>query len=403
MKLTIDDEWSVEMQDEKIKIVGIGDGGITIAEKLLKSNKIPAQNLSLIRCDVSINTLSSVCFEECREKISVMESFYLENIFSHGLGTLGNIEQGEEICYKNRKIIEQMLGDCHKVIICAALGGGFGSGFVSYISNNEMMKENIHLYLIYPSRVVSQKRQDNAGRALERLKNSGVRYTLFYTDKIVEEHYEELEEKNMLKLSGGCSLSTEIVAKEILKDIEPYLGKKKTMDEVYKEKLQTYQKYASAIASHYSMPTIPPSGKLDVYKAKAQRIYESLILCKDIMNQELEFKYNDAKKYEFKDSRYCIVFPKTVEEICEATCLMENTLDREMSRVTIGEHMLFFLKDLKANETIFAFLVRGGKITWWLTGSRILNETEKQWMRNYRARKFEEQSKKIKEGKENEK
>lgn len=369
--------------EKKIKIIGVGDGGITIVEKLLKADKIPAKNLSLIRCDVSVNRLSISYSDEVEEKFDVMDSFYLENIFEHGLSTAGNMQEADEICHKNRRIIEYMLEDSREIIIAAALGGGISSAFVSYISNIAMMDKKIHLYLIYPLKFVSQNRQDTASRVLEKVKNSNVPYTLFYTDKIVEQNLDSFKE-NGFKMRDVFSIATDMVAKQILVDIEPYLHEKITMDEVHKNNLATYQKYTKAIENYYPMPTIPPSGELKRYKSKAQRIFESVILCREQMNQELNFKYNIAKKYEYEDSRYCVVYSKTVEEICQTGYLMENDLEQEISRATLGRYLLFFLKDKNSREVILAFLVRDGEIVWWIShGKRELKKEEEKWMKNY--------------------
>lgn len=77
------------------------------------------------------------------------------------------------------------------------------------------------------------------------------------------------------------------------------------------------------------------------------------------------------------EERYCVVYPKTVEEICQTGYLMENDLEREISRATIGRYLLFFLKDKNSREVIFAFVVRDNQIVWWIFHSkRRLKEEE---------------------------
>ena len=222
MNLTIEDkEWSIDMETQKVKVIGVGGAGLTILKELKSSYKFPALNVSLILCDVCINTLSIGSLEG-------INTCYVENVFLHGLGCAGDMKKGEAICHENNSIIEHMMEDCEreKIVICGALSGGFSGGFLSYISKKGMMNKNVYLYLIYPIRLVRQRRIDNANRVLESVKSSGLDYTIFYIDEIIDQNYDYLKENDMLRMSGAYSLTTDIVAKEILKDLDPYIEQK---------------------------------------------------------------------------------------------------------------------------------------------------------------------------------
>ena len=206
---------------KNVKVIGLGEAGYWIGKVLKSSNEFLSLDVSLSVCDVSINTLSVASLEG-------LETCYLENVFMHGLGFMGNVDQGEAIFHEknNSNIIEQIMEDYEKIVIYGALDGGFSGGCLSYLSKKKMMDNKVHLYLVYPARFVHQRRIENANRIIENIKNSGLEYTLFYMDDIIEKNYDYLKENDRLKMKEVCRLANEVVAKEILKDINAFLEEK---------------------------------------------------------------------------------------------------------------------------------------------------------------------------------
>lgn len=218
-----------EMKENKtIKIIGAGDCGISILEhleKLLESNNIAAKNLILIRCDVErgrlyLNCLKGKYYE--KRPSTKDDLLFLNNCFYYGLGTMANQEQANKIYYdkNNKEMIDSMIDESKKIIVCGGLGGGFGSAFISNFASEN---KNVYSYVLSPAKYERENRKKNTERALSKMENAGAKFQLWDMEDILMENWKFLKDNELLTVANLRALSAQIMAEKILKDIERYL------------------------------------------------------------------------------------------------------------------------------------------------------------------------------------
>lgn len=184
----------IVLENETIKIIGAGNCGISILEhlvKLLESKNMAGKNLVLIRYDVEKGRLHLNCLK--REKYEKRpdtkdDLIFLNNYFAYGLGTLANQEHANMIYFDENKkaIIDSMVGESKRTIICGGLGGGFGSVFISNFSSEN---KDVYSYVLSPANYESENRKKNAKHALTKMGNSVAQFRLWDMEDILMKNF----------------------------------------------------------------------------------------------------------------------------------------------------------------------------------------------------------------------
>lgn len=206
---------------DEITVVGFGSCGIFQVEKIeeyLESKKrIEDFRLRLIKCDADKDRLNVNFLKDCvQDKMNaISQSIYIENEITRGLGTGCNSEYGNAIYQKQntKKMIESLLDSGKKILVCGGLGGGFGSQFLSNFAVEH--KEKVIAFAVYPAEYESQKRHDNADKALKNLEVGNANYKVFNIQDVIQEHIED-----RLTTREVHGLTAEVVVKEIMHYLE---------------------------------------------------------------------------------------------------------------------------------------------------------------------------------------
>lgn len=112
----------------RIKVVGVGGGGSTMVDHLLKASLPNAQY-------IAINTDGqALCNAKAQVKLQIGKQI------TNGLGAGGNPEVGRLAAESDRKKISEAISDCNVLFIVAGLGRGTGTGAAPVVA--DIAREN---------------------------------------------------------------------------------------------------------------------------------------------------------------------------------------------------------------------------------------------------------------------
>ena len=120
----------------------------------------------------------------------------------------------------NKAIIDSMVGESKKTIICGGLGGGFGSVFISNFSSEN---KDVYSYVLFPANYESENRKKNAKHALMKIENSGAQFLLWDMEDILMKNFNYLENNELFTSASFGAFCVQLVSEKILKDVEQYL------------------------------------------------------------------------------------------------------------------------------------------------------------------------------------
>jgi cell division protein FtsZ len=143
----------------KIKVIGIGGGGVSIVSDTSKD--IKKIKVSLV--DTDLKTL-----KRAEKNLSV---FCLGKELTKGLGTGGDIELAKEIALKEKEKITKILRNEDLIIFVSCLGGGVGSGMTPIFAeiSQKLGIKTIGFFTL-PFRFEGEKKYENALFVFNRIK-----------------------------------------------------------------------------------------------------------------------------------------------------------------------------------------------------------------------------------------
>ena len=124
------DDTTLKRARVKIKVVGIGGGGNSVLLRMAKSDFIHAQNIEDIEL-IAINTDA--------KQLAMLEDagitcLQIGAAITHGRGTGGNLEVGEQAAKADEGRIKEALSGADLVFVTAGMGAGTGTGVVPVVS-----------------------------------------------------------------------------------------------------------------------------------------------------------------------------------------------------------------------------------------------------------------------------
>ena len=153
----------IQSPEIKVKIIGVGGGGISALERLVEDN---ITNLELIAINTDARSLRYA--QKYGAKI-----IQIGKAVTNDYGTGGNSELGERAAREDNEAIRDALRETDIVFLTAGLGGGAGTGALSVIA--EIIKQMGILcvgIVTLPFSFEGGKRQRTAAEGLAKIKDN---------------------------------------------------------------------------------------------------------------------------------------------------------------------------------------------------------------------------------------
>ena len=114
----------------RVKIVGVGGGGVNTVERLMSSGSLSpetARNAAFAAINTDVQALSGC---------PVAEKLVIGRSLTRGLGAGGEAELGRRAAEADKAAIDALTAETDLVILIVALGGGTGSGAASVVAES---------------------------------------------------------------------------------------------------------------------------------------------------------------------------------------------------------------------------------------------------------------------------
>ena len=229
---------SVENDKFKIKIIGIGEGGI---RAIANFDENSFKQMTLL--DTECLEMDTNCPFLNQKKQFIKIGINL----TKGCGTGALVEIGEKAAEEDKKTITEKIKDCNLLIIVAGLGGGSGSGASPVVVEiAKKLKIPTIAFVTKPFDFEGKYRNNNAKYGLEKLKNIVDVLLVLSNEKFLADNldnqtkpielFKEIDEilqKNILKVVDllNSNISKNISMYDILKLID---NEKSSFIEIFK-------------------------------------------------------------------------------------------------------------------------------------------------------------------------
>ena len=124
------DDTTLKRARVKIKVVGIGGGGNSVLLRMAKSDFIHAQNIE----DMELIAINTDAKQLAMLEDAGITCLQIGAAITHGRGTGGNLEVGEQAAKADEGRIKEALSGADLVFVTAGMGAGTGTGVVPVVS-----------------------------------------------------------------------------------------------------------------------------------------------------------------------------------------------------------------------------------------------------------------------------
>ncbi len=162
-------------KDDRSRTLLIGLGGAGCNYVFASQGNMPVENCALLAIHTNSKALQSYAPVE-------MDTFLIGKGLLKGLGADMQPEKGNQAMEESKKALRNFLEKKYhvdhatKVLVCAGLGGGTGSGAIAPLIRllKEDLKAEVAVCVWMPFNFEGSLRRKNAEEALERIRNEGI-------------------------------------------------------------------------------------------------------------------------------------------------------------------------------------------------------------------------------------
>ena len=184
----VNSEFSYEFNATKIKVVGIGDGGVGAINSMIEDN-LEGVEFIVINTDTQSLNLS-----KAKNKIQIgVET-------TKGRGAGGDVEKGKQAAEENREQISVALKDADIIFLTSGFGGGTGTGATPIIAEIAKETDALIIAVISEPHLVLKKKQRTAREGIRKLSNYVDNMLVVDSDMVVNKAEQDITLKETWRL-----------------------------------------------------------------------------------------------------------------------------------------------------------------------------------------------------------
>jgi len=153
------------MTGSKVKVIGVGGGGIRIVNAMRRNN---TTKIDYVGIDTDITSLNNA---------HILKKLQIGSLLTKGLGTKANISTGRNAVLDDYNRIRDIISGTDSVFLIAGMGGGTGTGSLPIIAKIAQDKAPLVICLVTkPYNFEGVKRIKIADIGIAELRNIGTAY-----------------------------------------------------------------------------------------------------------------------------------------------------------------------------------------------------------------------------------